>query len=445
MTTRYTHFIFESYHYAADTGTLSLNYAYQDGPSFCEEIVLPLPSGQLSASDRHILDRLFRLLFLLAGVSYYKAYAPLHLACQAFAIDPATAAFVEKLYRNGLAEFAFCNRITVGPRFTDTPCEPLKPLSRKTSKRVLVPIGGGKDSCVALECLRRSGHDTVLFALHSADGLAEPIKDTIRIAGLPVITTERRLDSGLTILTDAYNGHVPVTAILSVVALCSAVLQNLGAVVMANEHSANAPNLTQGDQDVNHQYSKSLEFEEDLDLYVKAYVCDNLTYVSLLRPLTEAAIAQKFTTLEAYHPVFCSCNTAFRQNAATRGKTWCNACPKCRFVFLAMAPFMDKQALIAIFGLNLLNNSEQEDGFAALCGLDTHKPFECVGETHESALLLLHLSALPDWQDDVVIKALTPRLSAHYPLSAIQFVDLFDMRTPHRVPYALLETLDAVG
>ncbi len=438
-------FIFHSYDYAPDIGKLRLYYAFDGGATFCEEISFPKPSRPLTTEDTAILDRLFQLLFLFAGVSYYKAYAPQTLICKAFAIAPETAALVEKLYKNGLGEFSVCNKITVSPRFDDVSGLTSTPLPRKASSTVLVPVGGGKDSVVALECLRHAGYKPTLFALHSPGGLATPIQETIAVSGLPAVAVQRRLDPALHTLPDSMNGHVPITAILSVIALCTAVMNGHGAVIMANEHSASAPNLVQDGLDINHQYSKSLEFEEDLGSYIKSYVCNNLTYVSLLRPLTEVAIAQKFSTLQTYHPVFRSCNTAFRQDADKRGTHWCCDCPKCRFVFLALAPFMTPESMISIFGQNMLNDPDQCDGFAALCGLDSHKPFECVGETYESALLILHLSALTDWQDTPVVRALVPRLSALYPNSAMDFVSLFDLKTPHRVPHDMIEALYEVG
>lgn len=438
-------FVFQSYDFALETGTLRLHYAYHNGPEFCEEISFPPATTPLSPSDRQVLERLFRLLFLLAGVSYYKAYAPSTLQCRAFAIDPDTAAFVEKLYHHGLGEFAVCNGISVAPRFTDVTGEATQPLPYTGSDGLLVPVGGGKDSIVALECLRRAGTDVTLFALHSPSGLADPIRETIAVSGLPAVHVQRRLDPGLASLPNALNGHVPITAILSVIALCTSVMQGLGGVVMANEHSASAPNLIHHGLPVNHQYSKSLEFEGDLDTYIRAHVCQNLSYLSLLRPLTEVAIARKFAFLTDYHPVFRSCNTAFRQDATRRGQNWCCACPKCRFVFLALAPFLEKEALTTIFGQNLLDDFSQVTDFAALCGLDTHKPFECVGEERESALLLLHLAALPDWQRTPVVRALAPRLTMLYPNSALQFTQLFELQTPHHVPPALLESLYETG
>ena len=162
-------------------------------------------------------------------------------------------------------------------------------------------------------------------------------------------------------------------------------------------------------------------------------------YFSLLRPLTEVAIARRFARHAAYFPIFRSCNTAFRQSPERRSSNWCCDCPKCRFVFLALAPFVDRQRLFATFGHDMLDDPAQIDGFAELCGLQRHKPFECVGEIEESAAVMAHLAAMADWRDDAVVRALSPRLNGG------DLAALFVPRGPHLVPERYLAMLDACG
>src|SRR5262249_25463311 len=136
---------------------------------------------------------------------------------------------------------------------------------------------------------------------------------------------------------------------------------------------------------------------------------------------------------------FRSCNTAFRQAVEKRGTNWCCECPKCRFVFLALAPFVERQRLVATFGRDMMDDPAQIDGFAELCGLQRHKPFECVGEIEESAAVMAHLAAMAEWRDAVVVQALAPRLAGG------NFAALFAMRGPHLVPERFLAMLDACG
>ena len=189
---------------------------------------------------------------------------------------------------------------------------------------------------------------------------------------------------------------------------------------------------------MNHQH-KSFEFEHAFNRLLERHVITGVRFFSLLRPLTEIAIARRFARHAAYFPIFRSCNTAFRQSPQRRSGNWCCDCPKCRFVFLALASFVDRQRLTATFGRDMLDDPAQIDGFAELCGLQRHKPFECVGEIEESAAVMAHLAGLADWRDHVVVRALSPRLQAG------DFAALFELRGPHLVPERYLAMLDACG
>jgi UDP-N-acetyl-alpha-D-muramoyl-L-alanyl-L-glutamate epimerase len=440
---QYKEFIFESYLYDPAVSTLSLRYRFGGGPRFEEKLLFDFLPRHFSPDESVVLDRIFRLLFLMSGVSYYKAFIPRTLICESFSVDRITAEFLQKFYEKGLAEFAFRNKISLRGRFTiqwsNGPTA--APVTIDLPRRTCVPVGGGKDSIVTLECLKRAGEPLVLFSL----GDAEPIRACIAAAGLPFIRVHRRLDSGLFKLTEAggLNGHVPITGILSAIAFASAVMAGCDAIVMSNEHSASIPNVQIDGTDVNHQYSKSLEFEEDFSEYLRNYISPSIAYFSLLRPLSEIEIARRFAKYREYFPLFLSCNAAFRQLPAARGRGWCGNCPKCRFVFLALAPSIEKPKLIGIFGRNLLDDETQREGFAQLCGLREHKPFECVGELAESAAVMSYLSSRPDWREDAVVRQLHGALALLRQPDPANFRALFEVRHPHRVPDSYMAKLDA--
>src|SRR5262245_21633943 len=73
---QYKEFIFENYHYDPTISTLSLRYRFSDGPRFEEQLVFDFVPRQLSAEAIAVLDRIFRLILLMSGVSYYKAFVP---------------------------------------------------------------------------------------------------------------------------------------------------------------------------------------------------------------------------------------------------------------------------------------------------------------------------------------------------------------------------------
>jgi hypothetical protein len=441
----YNEFVFEDYRYDPAESSLSLCYGYPGGPRFEEQLIFDFVPRQLSPAAGEVLDRIFRLILLLSGVSYYKAFIPKVLTCRAFELDERTAEFLQKFYEKGLAEFAFRNGVSLRGhlRFQSSSAPAPTPITVDLPRRTCVPVGGGKDSIVTIECLRRGREPAMLFSL----GDAEPIAACIAAARLPFMRVYRRLDAGLLQLNEAgaLNGHVPITGILSAIALAGAVMSGCNALAMSNEHSASAPNLSLDSGEINHQYSKSLEFERDFAQYVEDFISPSISYFSLLRPLSEIEIARRFAKHREYFGVFRSCNTAFRQAREARGRHWCCNCPKCRFVFLALSPFVAKPDLIEILGCNLLDDETQRDGFAELCGLRAIKPFECVGETHESASVMSYLADHPDWRDDRVVR----RLNGEFPLlrhsGPTEFGALFEVRHPHRVPAPYLAMLDACG
>lgn len=441
----YEEFVFADYRYDSARSTLSLCYRYNEGPRFEEKLIFDFVSRPLSPSDSEVLDRILRLIFLMSGVSYYKAFIPKLLICEAFPLDRGIADFLQKFYEKGLAEFAFRNGLPLNEhfRFRSVPAAAAPPIVLDLPQRACVPVGGGKDSIVTIECLKHGGLPALLFSL----GDAEPIRACIETAQLPFIAVRRQLDPGLLELNraGALNGHVPITGILSAIALACAVMTGCNAVAMSNEHSASAPNLTVDGVAINHQYSKSLEFEADFAACVEHFISPSLSYFSLLRPLSEIEIARRFAEYPAYFGKFRSCNTAFRQLPAARGRHWCGNCPKCRFVFLVLAPFVPKAQLIEVFGGNLLDDDGQCAGFTALCGWREHKPFECVGETSESAAVMSHLANHPDWREDRVVRQLNEEFPFLRQSDPAEYRALFEVRHPHRVPPLYRAMLDASG
>lgn len=440
-------FIFVGYAFDRQSYVLSLQYRYATGPNFEEKITFPQPVAEPSAAQWAAFDVVARLLFMVAGVSYYKAYVPEKIS-SALPLNQRTADFLYDVYLHGLGEFAYQNKLSLVEKINFPVSADAKPASSvrlPLAKGALVPVGGGKDSIVSIELLRDADKPLTLFALASTPVPAAPIQGTLEVAALPSCVAVRQLSPALIALNQsgAYNGHVPITAILSLIAVATAVLHGRQDVIMSNEHSASTPNLVQDGLEINHQYSKSFAFETALNEYIHDCISPDINYFSLLRPLTEVEIARRFSRLEKYHSVFRSCNTAFRQDVTARGKKWCCNCPKCRFVFLALANFVPKERLIAIFGENLLDDMTQRDGFAELCGIEAFKPFECVGEIEESALLLGRLTQLPEWQNDAVILNLAPLLK--FKNFAAEYQGLFSLKEPHALPSDYKDLLHAAG
>jgi hypothetical protein len=401
-----------------------LRYALDDEVAFAETVRFADVAWPRDEARREVLRRLARLLHLLAGVSYFKTAAPPRIAFDpgvgglagTDGPSPRLRALLRDVYTLGLGEFAYRNDVDVRERGAwpaATSTAPAPPVELAPTGRTLVPIGGGKDSVVALEVVTRAGREPLLFSV----GRAVPIVDCVAVTGLPHAVALRGMSPNIGDVnaSGALNGHVPVTAVVSTIALMTAVLHGADDVAMANERSASEANLVWDGLEVNHQWSKGATFERAMGELLRTEVATGLAYRSVLRPAGELAIARAFARLERFHPVFTSCNAVFRIDPARRGVRWCGDCPKCRFVYLALAPSLGPDALSAIFGRDMLDDPEQYDGFADLAGLREHKPFECVGEEAES-LLAMRLVAegvapgadrpAPDWSGHAVVRRL---------------------------------------
>lgn len=402
---------------------LRLHWRCEPGPAFEEVFEFPGAPRVVDSQRRLALDRACELLGQVAGVSYYKAFLPPQIQFSAAGISSARARFLQETYEFGLAEFAHQNGISLRDkiRFPVGQGEVEPPPSLNWGDTVAVPVGGGKDSVVSLELAKSSASPVVSMQV----GSSPLIESVISASGVPRVQILRRLSPNLKQINaeGALNGHVPVTGILSAAFLVASIWHDLGTVIMSNERSADAPNLIdQHGTAVNHQYSKSLAFEQSFSRVVESEVVKGWRYFSLLRPLSELAIARLFARHEAYFAVFSSCNRNFHLDGSRTSDRWCRNCPKCRFVFLALANFVERDTLLSIFGGNLLDDQNQQAGFDALIGAADHKPFECVGEVAESRSALDALSARTEWRDDYLIKRyLTeqkPKLPAAPPLQS---------------------------
>lgn len=394
---------------AADwaSGEVRLGYALDD-LALTETLRFPVPAGPPPRGPRaDALEAAVALLHLVAGVSYFKAAVPPRIEVAGAPPAPATARALERLWTQGLGEFAWRNALPEVGRaiaFPDGPGGPPAPPAG-LARRSLVPVGGGKDSVVSLAALARAGEEVLALSVGrkpSADAAAA-------IEGVPMLHVGRRLDPALFELNraGAYNGHVPITAIVSCAAIVAALLHDCDAVVMSNERSASSGNFDWPEFGgvVNHQHSKGWDAERDLAAIVHREVAADLDYFSLLRPWSELAVSRAFAALPAHHATFMSCNRGFRIHEPTV-PGWCGDCPKCRFVFLALAPFVERASLVATFGADLLDDPAQEEGYRAILGLGADKPFECVGEVGEARAALRALAADPAWAGAAVVAAL---------------------------------------
>ena len=396
------------------SGHVSLRYALDDEWAF-EEVIELGPEDPAGAVRREAVERGVALLALCAGVSYYKAAAPGRIALAGGPPGPAAAELANALYGPGLAEFRWVNELALDPGELFAGGSGGGAPTAGLGPGALTAVGGGKDSVVSVEALRAAGHEQRLFSVGDAD----PIRRTADVSGLGRTVVTRRLSPALLAANErgARNGHVPVTAVVSVIASLVALREGRAHVVLSNERSARAGSFRAEGVEVNHQWSKGLEAERLLDRALREEVAADLRCFSLLRGASELAIARAFARLPAYHHAFTSCNRVFRLDPARRHGSWCTDCPKCRFVFLALAPWLEPAVLESIFSRNMLGDPAQLPGFLALVGVDAEKPFECVGEVEESLAAFRLLAARPEWASAAVVAAVAERVLGALPAS----------------------------
>lgn len=428
--------------FAADTGVAQLVYAFDNGPELVETVSIPGAPFVLDAARAEAVQRALRLLHLFAGVSYYKAAVPEQVRIDSYSIDADTAALVETVYLNGLGEFAYRNGLNLRGRFRlPVEGEAFSAPAVGLREHALVAIGGGKDSLVSIEALRTLGiAETVTWI-----GGSQLIRACAERTGLPMLNIGRTLAPELFELNrqGAWNGHIPVTAVNSAIMVLAALLQGVDQVVFSNERSASYGSQIPGTGEVNHQWSKGWAFEQAFGEHLEKHVAADLHYYSLLRPLSELAVARQFARTDFYDAHFSSCNRNFHILGERPVNRWCGVCPKCHFVFLALAPFMPKTRLVRIFGRNLLDDMEQAGGFDALLEFQDHKPFECVGEGRESRAAMATLAARPEWNEDALVKRFIQEIQPQLDGAELRIEPLLVLEGEHRIPAAIWERLRA--
>lgn len=387
---QYFSFIFESYAYYPEEGLIELKYSLDDSIRFIETIRLPEDCKALPPGPN--LNRLLFLLHLIGGISYYKTCLPKRIEIRSGKLNAEEAAFWTQVYENGLGEFFYRNKmdywgmvqfpVETGRSETDQRSVSTVDASPNPNPKVLVPFGGGKDSIVTAEMLKAAGHDVTLLRI----GNHPLITAFAKRAGFPLLAIERRLDPLLFTLNaeGALNGHVPITAYLSILSVIVAELYGFSAAVWSNERSASEGNTKLLDLEVNHQWSKGIAFERALQMMLELRT--DVQYFSLLRSWSELRIVQEFCKYSKYFSSFTSCNENWKIAAKSEkinSGLWCCECPKCAFAFVLFAAFLPRATLEKIFGANLLNSPALEPTFRELLGLQGCKPFECVGTPDE--------------------------------------------------------------
>ena len=380
LRTKHRCFTYRNFSCVKENSRLKIQFHFIIDPEIEFKPTLDLPCPPEMEVPEHLIFNIG----LIESISYWKS-----CCCPEYIIECGTLNFLEEiwwkqLFLNGLSEFFFTNKIELEELFdfsyTTEKTFDFTPTVECNGELILV--GGGKDSALTMELLRDPKKRQAVFVLNSSKSSDR----TIFNAGFTgkELKASRTIDAKLLELNKLgyLNGHTPFSAYLAFISTTTAYLNSFSEVILSNEASASETNTLNYKIPVNHQYSKSIEFEENFRNYLETSLNIPVNYYSFLRPLLETQIAALFSRYPAQLKDFRSCNVGQKEDR------WCGECSKCAFVYLMLFPYLDSLQLKEIFGSDLFLRESIQNHIIALIDPEKVKPLECVGTRAESALSL---------------------------------------------------------
>ncbi len=376
-------FIYEGFDILINEVSVNIEFKFNLSDKYFFSPAIKIPKKNFCIPDSINESKLYNIAFhigMIELISYWKAACPPKIIIKPYFLDKKQINWWKNLYFNGLAEFFYLNSINTDiDSFVEIIADSDNELSVDTfdaADSTIIPVGGGKDSVVTLELLSEIYNDNIFMIVNPRRATI----DTLKTAGYKYedyLEIHRTIHPQLLELNEKgfLNGHTPFSALLAFVSLLAAAVTGKRNIALSNEYSANE--ATVEGTNINHQYSKSFEFERNFRDYVSGYISEDFNYYSFLRPLNELQIVRLFSGYPRYFSVFKSCNAGSKQDI------WCGKCSKCLFAYIMLSAFVRQQELEKIFGNNLFENKELLDYFNRLTGVSEVKPFECVGTIEE--------------------------------------------------------------
>lgn len=375
------------------TGAIELAYDtnFQDGSIHHSTETLTIPADMrvvLSQLSPELTEALLEYLHLAFGIVHWALYCASDIKVPLYSLSPEQVKFWNTVYTKGLGEFFFVNTIDFHGLVNFPVTEKAKERSYSSrldyTNEALVAFGGGKDSVVAAHLLKSEGYPFDLYTLNEVN-IQRLAADVLHKSLYIVQRTIDRHTLDLIARGEVYTGHTPSTFLYIATGVLLAILTRRRYVVLANERSADEGNLEYHGMHVNHQWSKSSECEQMVREYVAAHLSPDIVPFSILRPMSELEITRRFSHLRRYHHSCSSCNKNFTEpgHGHSTSPYWCGQCPKCAFVFTALAAFLPKREVVSIIGTDMYARWELVPLFASLLGVGEPKPFECVGTASE--------------------------------------------------------------
>ena len=377
---------------AADSGTVRLEFRFTCGETAFTPSVefIGLREDEAARTAAPTVRRLVRALAIVEAFSYWKAFCSPVIEVALPPADPAETAWWEFFWPKAMGEFFYRNgidftapgflRITAPPGLSPV-AEPDGPVpGSQAGAPPLVMFSGGKDSLALTYAIRGDDAKATDFFLYNPTESQRSLAESLAGGGR-IIEVRRQVLPELLALNDSGhpNGHTPYSAYLALAALLVGYLRGSAMVLAGNSRSDDEPNV--GDylgMPVNHQWTKSHEFEAALGGYRDRWLPGAPLYSSPLRPLLELQIIRSLEPhMDAYLKT-ASCNK-------TKGLGWCRKCAKCAWVFLATGSLFGHDLAVSKAGGDLFADAALSGLYEAMAGLPGagDKPFECTGTEEE--------------------------------------------------------------
>ncbi len=379
----YPFFEYQSYSFFLKDGAIEAEFCFNLSGKYLFKPTIKLPARDFyslkKVGDSDLNNFIFHI-GMVELISYWKAACPPKVIIRPHYLDEKQMSWWKKLYFLGLGEFYYLNGIDTA---ADSFMEIIsfgKKVNLSTvevdSDKVIVPIGGGKDSVVTFELLSKSQMQVIPMMVNPREASIRTI-ETGGYSEEQSVIIHRTIDKKLLELNNMgfLNGHTPFSALLAFTGVLGCAMSGVANVALSNESSANESTVP--GSKINHQYSKTFEFENDFAWYLKNYIHPDINYFSFLRPVNELQIGKLFSKYPQHFVGFRSCNVGSKTDS------WCGTCPKCLFTYIILSPFIDRDKLIGIFGKDILDNLSLKRIFDELTGMSEVKPFECVGTPDE--------------------------------------------------------------
>ena len=384
--------------------------------------LLPDEAGRVATVTA---QRMIRALAIIEAFSYWKALCSPVIEVALPAPDPAELDWWRAFWPGAMGEFFYRNQIDYtapgflvirGPAGEDAPGKDA-PGGAAPVGPPLVLFSGGKDSLALSRVVSASsGTAPVDFFLYNPGERLRGLAGSLASGGRLVEVRRAILPELLALNAAGHpNGHTPFSAYLAFGAMLAGYLRGNGPVMAGNSRSDDEPNVRSYlGRPVNHQWTKSYEFEAAARSYRDRWLPGAPGYSSPLRPLYEVQIIASLAgDVDAYLRTV-SCNRA-------PGGGWCRSCAKCAWVFLATAALFGHDLAIRKTGGDMFADPALSGVYQEMAGLTGVKPFECTGSEDEvrAAIQAVGHGRPPDAYPALAACLRDPAVAGARPLAAL--------------------------